>query len=163
MNGRLWLRRLQFWAAVFGILGFWVVLFKVIWDVRRDIKSVQKSIEAVEDRSERSQLRLVYPINGSTVELTDWVRGSTPYSERNHYIVVTPVETGDDWVQDIPVKVSTGGVLTGRASFGTAAAGPEKRFLVRAMASRSALSAGPLIQVPEDAIFSEAIIVTRRR
>lgn len=128
-----------------------------------DVKSVQQDVERVEEQTMRSQFKISYPLNGNIVDLTDLVRGNTPYFDRNHYIVVTPLETGDDWIQEGIIKVYTGGIWIGRARFGTATAGPGKKFIVRAIATKSKLPAGILIEMPEDAIFSDSIEVIRKK
>ncbi len=163
MDRKHLVERVQFWAAVATIMGLFVLLFQVIWGLRGDIKKMREDVKRVEEQTEKSQFRIIYPINGGTVELTDLVRGTTPYPNKNHYIVVTPLETGDDWVQDSPVKIYTGGLWTGRVRFGTAAAGVGRKFIVRAIATKSKLQPKPLTEMPEDAVFSEAVTVIRRK
>jgi hypothetical protein len=81
----------------------------------------------------------------------------------NHYIVVTPIETGSDHIQDKPVSIYAGGLFTGETRFGQGDLGIGEKFIVRVLASKSSLTPNILPKVPEDAIFSEPIIVTRRK
>lgn len=147
-------------AAILSVYIAYVGLSEQIGTVGMTASSTEETIKKF---TEANQFRITYPANGGIVELTDIVRGITPYSNRNHYIVVTPIETGDDWVQDGPVKISTGDVWTGRARFGTAAVGAGKGFVIRAIATNFTLSPGTLIEVPADAIFSESVAVTRKK
>ena len=137
--------------------------FKVIWDVRNEMRSVKESVENVEKQTAKIQFRISYPVNGNFVELTSLVIGSAPYSNRNYYIVVTPLKTGDNWIQDAPVMINIGNSWTGHAKFGNAAVGQGEKFVVYAIATISKLNSGPLNEVPKDAIFSEPVTVIRKK
>lgn len=127
------------------------------------ILPLMKSVGRVEKGVMARQFRITAPIDGAAAGLTESIRGETPFSEMTHYIVVTPVKTGDNWVQPGPVQVSASGLWIGRATFGEAAVGAGEQFIVRALATKSILVEGALGKVPEDAIFSESITVTRKR
>lgn len=103
------------------------------------------------------------PVNGANVELTETIRGETPHNQMNHYIVVTP-STGENWIQQGLVTISAGGSWTGFAKFGEATVGVREKFIVRCVATKFTLTAGPLKQeqMPLDAIFSESITVIRK-
>src|SRR4030042_5711977 len=98
-------RRVIFWAAIANILAFIVPIIIFVYQIKKDIKEVQKGIERIEDLTVMNQFLITNPKNGADVELTDIIQGRTPYLNKNHYIVVTPIKTGDDFVQDGPVKV----------------------------------------------------------
>lgn len=147
-------------TILFGLLN----LRKRVATIQVDLQEVGSRVELVEKRILAGQFTVTTPVNGATVEMIDFIRGNTPLSGMNHYIVVTPLKTGDDWVQEKRATVS-GGIWSGRAKFGTAAVGAGEQFVVRALATKSTLSPGPLteVEVPEDAIFSEPITVTRKK
>jgi hypothetical protein len=163
------------WADKWGILvqvigiivglpialgSLYVGLYIPIHDVGTIVSSTEQAVKRL---TEANQFRINYPANGGVVDSTDIVRGITPYPNRNHYIVVTPIKGGGDWVQEGPMKISTGNVWIGRAIFGAAAVGAGEGFVIRAIATNSTLSPGTLIEVPEDAIFSESVVVTRKK
>jgi hypothetical protein len=147
-------------VAVIGVIIAYVGLSMQIHNVGTTASSTE---QAVKKLAEANQFRITYPANGGIVDSTDIVRGITPYPNSNHYIVVTPIKGGGDWVQEGPMKISTGNVWIGRAIFGAAAVGAGEGFVIRAIATNSTLSPGTLNEVPEDAIFSESIVVTRKK
>lgn len=130
--------------------------------VRVVLEGVDARVEQVENRMLQADFRIMYPQYGATVDATDIVKGHTPYGDMNHYVVISPLQTGDDWLQDSPVKVFSGGTWTARARFGTAAEGAGEQFVVRLLATRATLAAGPLLGVPKDAVFTESVVVTRK-
>jgi hypothetical protein len=102
------------------------------------------------------------PRESERVGLRVEVRGRTPFTTLRHYIVVTPLATGDVWVQTSPVtSVTPGGTFLGLAQLGTASDGGEQRFTIQVLATRSVLRAGPLVVVPSDARFSPPVTVIR--
>lgn len=159
-------RPIEIWHLIVAILALLVAIYvggrRTVIVIQSNIAEVGNRVKAVEKTILANQFTITDPDDNATVDLTDLVRGKTPFSKMNHYIVITPLKTGDDWVEDGPVKVYTGGLWTGRAQFGTAAATAGEQFIVRALATKSTLSPGPLTEVPEDAIFSESITVTRK-
>jgi hypothetical protein len=94
--------------------------------------------------------------------MIELIRGETPFSGMHHYIIVTPVKIRTDFVEG-EANVSPGGFWSGQAKFGEAAVGAGEKFVVRALATNSRLSPGPLTEVPKDAIFSGSITVTRKK
>lgn len=113
------------------------------------------------ERLEQVLFTINQPTNNSFVEPFDTVSGRTPFLKLNHYILVTALKTGDTWVMDGHVNVSTEGSWTGGAKFGTAGTGSGK-FIIQAVATKSVLAPGLLTSVPGDAKYSEPITVTRK-
>lgn len=107
-------------------------------------------------------LSITVPVEGATVEQTEVIYGKTSFPEMNHYIVVTPLKTGDRWIQDEPVTINVNGTWTGLAKFGESTVGAGENFRVQGIAIKSTLSPGQLTSVPPDAIFSGPIKVTRK-
>lgn len=149
-----------FIVVVIGVIIAYVGLSMQIHNVGTTASSTEQTVKKL---AEANQFKITYPANGGIVDLTDMVRGVTPYSKKNHYIVVTSIETGGDWVQDGPMKISIGDAWTGRAIFGTASVGAGEGFVIRAIATNSTLSPGTLTEVPGDALFSESVVVTRKK
>jgi len=163
-------RIILFWIAVAGfIVAVLTLIVNIIslggrvTNIQVIVKDTQESVKRVEEEVLSRRFVITTPVEGVTVDFTDIVSGVTPFPNKNNYIVVTPLKTGDDWVQDGPVKISGDGLWTGRAQFGTGEAGVGEKFLVRAIATQATLSPGPLTQVPEDAVFSGSITVTRKQ
>lgn len=160
-------RRAIILAIVGAIVGISIAIFFHL--LREGISNVQSGVEEVGSRVERvqksiqaRQFKITFPADGATVERTNLIRGETPFPEMNHYVVVIPVKTMDNWVQPGPVSVSASGLWSGSATFGAAAVGAGEQFIVRALATKSMVSEGTLAKVPGDAIFSESITVTRK-
>ena len=173
----IWLNKIREWAdtwlKLFQVIGVIITFIGVIAAVyfgyvglSKQISNVEITASSTEETirkfTEAEQFVITYPSSGDVVDLTDMVQGITPYSKRNHYIVVTPIEIGGDLIQDSPVKISAGNVWTVPVRFGTPAVGAGKKFVIRAIATNSTLSPGALIKIPEDAIFSESVVVTRK-
>lgn len=152
-------------ALFVGIVGVAVAIYfglrETVIVIRSDIEGVSTRVERVEKSILEQRFVITAPTDDSNVGLHDVVRGQTPFADMNHYIVVTPLKVGGDWVQEGPVKVY-GGLWSGRAKFGSAAVGEGEKFVIRALATKSKLSSGTLSEVPDDAIFSEPVTVTRR-
>jgi len=90
------------------------------------------------------------------------IKGTTPYLDRNHYIVVT-APTRDKFVEDGPLMVSGWGAWGGHARFGNASAGRGQFYVVQVMATRASLSTGPMTGTPSDAVYSNPVMVERRQ
>ena len=80
-------------------------------------------VDQMDESIKRDQLAVTYPTNNAVVEIIDLVQGITPYEDMNHYIVITPVDSGVDFIQEGPVNVIEGGSWHGIARFGTAGGG----------------------------------------
>lgn len=133
------------------------------------IATDQSQREYIRSEAERvrfnllAKFKITNPSYGDSVDLFDLIQGKTPFMGMNHYIVVTPLKTGGDFIQDVPAKVSSDGSWIGRAKLGTAEVGVGEKFAVRVIATKSTLSPGQLIPVPEDAFSSDSITVTRKK
>lgn len=103
------------------------------------------------------------PVDGGQVALNDIIRGTTPCSGMNHYVVVTPPD-GANWVQNRgPLSIDPVGSFISQAQFGEGSLGIGDRFLVRILVTATVVSSGQLRQLPGDTIFSEAVSVTRAK
>ena len=157
--------KISIWQLVVGCVGMIIMLLGLglsYLSLQSNVTRVDTHVDRLQKDVKATQFTIIEPSDRALVPLTGLVRGRTPFKHKNHYIVVRPLKTGDDWVQDGPVKVSLSGVWTGTARFGEAGVGAEEEYMVRALATKSNLLSGPLAEVPGDAIFSESIIVTRQ-
>jgi hypothetical protein len=116
----------------------------------------------VEKQILRKDFKITSPLNGDRVDKNEFIQGETPFLGMHHYVIVTPVKIGTDWVQE-EAKVSFGGLWSGKAILGAAAVGVGEKFVIRALATNTTLPPGPLTEVPKDAIFSELITVKRNQ
>jgi len=125
------------------------------------VKQVDLRVKDVERFTAGAQLVITSPGDGGSVGLTEVIQGTTPYPNMRHYIIVTPLEVGGDWVQDGIVTISGAGTWTARAQFGTGDVGVGKRFMIRVMATNSIVDRPKLRGQPPDAVFSQPITVVR--
>ena len=70
------------------------------------------------------------------------VEGTTPFADLKHYVIVTP-QQGDEFVQEI-ASLSGNSFTVARCVFGNANAGVGQRFVIRVIATRAKLNAGPV-------------------
>ncbi len=111
-----------------------------------------------------NQIVITSPTDGAEVAFDDKILGTTPFPEMNHYIVVTPVKIGTAFVQDNPASANrVRGTFSGTARFGGAEVGVGEQFIVRVVATRSKLPAGPLTHEPDDAVPSNSVTVRRKK
>lgn len=150
------------------IIGIIIILFcgvlLIIHRGQMPTELAQPPIASTKEHRTIKLLKINYPNNDSFVELTDIINGNTPFygiDSRNHYIIVTPLTTGDDFVQDGLVNISLDGSWSGYSKFGNAG-DVGKRFLVRVIATKSNLAPGPLTKKPEDGMFSDGVKVIRK-
>jgi hypothetical protein len=101
-------------------------------------------------------------LGGGVVGMRGAIYGQSPYPHRNNYVVVSPIKTGDNFVQSGPLNVGLDGSWSSSATYGSAAVGTGEEFMVRALATDAALSAGPLSNIPKDAVFSRPVVVVRK-
>lgn len=107
-----------------------------------------------------AQFTITNPADNARVGPTEIVSGLTPFPDLAHYIVITP-EEGGYWIQE-KTGVDNNGVWTGTAHFGTGSVGLNQRFIVRGLATRDGdIKAGRRQTLPQDAVLSRAIVVTR--
>lgn len=129
---------------------------------RSAVSDVDKRVVQVQKLAAASQFVITSPPESGSVAFTDLLRGTTPYPNLRHYIVITPMSVGADWVQDDVAAVS-GNIWSGRGRFGEADAGIGEKFLVRILATSSRIAPGQLHVVPPDGIFSQPTTVVRTR
>jgi len=90
-----------FWIAIAAnlaaIAGFFILLVRFAHELNPRIQSVGESIVRVEKRLLSEQLAITEPEDGDSVLLDGYMRGTTPVPGMNHYVVVTPLGTGDAW------------------------------------------------------------------
>ena len=159
-------RRGRFITLIFGFLGIIAAIIAIYLSylgISNKVSALDRRVESVETNVLAGRFMIISPSDGAGVELTDIVRVKTPFPQLNHYLVITPLKTGDDWVQDNPTKPDLAGSWVGTARFGTGDAGAGEKFLVRALATSSTIPPGPLKYVPPDAVYSESITVTRQK
>jgi hypothetical protein len=112
---------------------------------------------------QQNRLSIISPKDGEEVDITSIVSGKTPYADRSHYIVVTPVRTGETWIMKKLDDPDDEGTWTGIAFFGDEKNGGGQKFIVRVFATAdSKIPEGKLKDLPRDAVFSAAITVKRR-
>lgn len=146
-------------AAVLGYLN----LSRQVSNVGNKVTEVGNRVEKVERDVLSEQLIIISPRDDESVDLTSVVKGKTPYADKNHYIIVTPLKTNEDFVQDRPIRPDSSGSWAGTAVFGTGDVGLGERFLVRVLATSHVIPPGKLLDVPSDAVPSQSITVTRRK
>ena len=105
---------------------------------------------------------ITYPADGAIVNMHEKVQGKTPYIELNHYIVVTPIANGTDYIQDGPANVTSNGRFVGTAAFGTMGVQGPQQFIVRVIATKATLLS-PSDKIPQDSKISSSITVNRIR
>jgi len=110
-----------------------------------------------------SQLKIIEPKAGSLVDIGDTVLFVSPYSNLNHYVIVTPLRSPTRWVVDGPLRVEAGVQQHGKARFGDTQAGQGERFSIQILATATLHNAGPLEPLPPDQRLSPAVLVTRAR
>ncbi|MGO9374675.1 MAG: hypothetical protein ACLQBD_21605 [Syntrophobacteraceae bacterium] len=138
-------------------------LFVMILGLPAAYFGIMFKVEGLKNDVLASRFRIIDPTDGAVVPQEVFIRGTTPFSGMNHYIIVTPIKTGDDIVQGGNLKVSSSGLWSGNAEIGSAGVGAGQQFRVVTVATKFRLPAGPITEMPKDAIFSESIIVTRQR
>ena len=151
-------------AKIATILGgiIAILMFLIAFSsLKKDVRIVQVGIEEVKQQTLKSQLKIISPINGALVESSILIQGETPYLDKNHYTIITPLKAGGDFVQEGPLQISSSGLWSGIAYFGSAAVGIGEKFAIRIITTNMKLSSGHLSNIPKDAIISESITVKR--
>lgn len=161
------------WARIIALIGLTLVFLGLIaaiittyfsyLSISSKVAALDRHVESVETHILAGRFIIISPSDGAIVDLTDIVRIKTPFSQLNHYLIITPLKTGDDWVQDNPPKPDVAGSWVGTARFGSGDAGAGDKFLVRALATSATVPPGLLKSVPPDAVYSESITVTRQK
>lgn len=150
LTGRSALRTARI-AIVLGVIS----LAPTFWSLTRSNRVAAAELVA-------AQLTLTSLTNGAKVGINELVHGATPFPQRNHYVVVTPLRTGESWVQAL-ATLQADNTWTGNAQFGSGDLGINEKFTVRCLATEHDLQPGPLASqpLPSDAVFSPAVTVTR--
>jgi hypothetical protein len=131
-----------------------------LYFVAREANDLGTEVEQVGRSLQSNTFIITAPRNDERVNLDVVVRGQTPFVGMHHYIVVT-AGTGDAFVQPGEATVSQAGTFKGQARLGEAGAGGGEAFTLRVLATKDALSEGPLTRVPDDALFSSSVTVVR--
>jgi hypothetical protein len=152
---RAWGLLVAFGSLIIGVASLMVA----VDGLKIQMKQVGSDIE---EQSLTRQFLVTSPTDSTEVSHTEVITGLTPFAKLKHYIVVTPTRVGNDWVQANQVKIF-GSQWSGLATFGTTEIQGSERFILRALATDSVLAAGPIHKIPADAIFSDPVIVIRRR
>ena len=144
---------LEIASMVITIIGF-------VATIILGILPLHERMDRMEEAVLLKHFAITYPVNDTIVESSEVINGRTPFLTLNHYILSAPMETNDVYVQDGPLKVSTGGRWVVVVKFDNADAG--KKFLVQAVATKAVLPHGLLTKPPGDALYSEAITLVKR-
>lgn len=162
---QLCVARRQLWLQLVGVVVGLAALFLAISQILQTKDRVEKArdeIAEVQEKVLQSHFKILQPRDGAEVEFRELIRGITPFLDMNNYIIVTPIGR-DAFVESDSLKIGPGGEFSGFAKIGHADAGGGERFLIRVLATKSKLKPGLLSEVPEDAIFSQVVVVTRKR
>ncbi len=145
------------------IIGVFVGTLALIAAVVIGVISVRRESQRAESRYAQSQLNITFPLEGSSVRLSQKIRDATPYLNRNHYLLITAVGTGSVRVE--PISVTSDGSFRAEVKFGDSppdlAPGNEEEFAIRVLATSDRLEPGDFSKAPDDAILSEPITITR--
>jgi hypothetical protein len=125
-----------------------------------DDASIAKPITVRRSKANK-QVMITVPVGGATVGLEERVSGTTPFSDLNHYIIVTPLKVGTPYVQAQPATVSNG-TFNGQARLGGTSVGVDDQFSIQIVATKAILAPGPLNKPPEDAVKSNSVNVIRK-
>jgi hypothetical protein len=106
------------------------------------------------------QLHVAQPEEDALVGPYELAAGKTPYGDRSHYLLVTPIETGKQYLQG-PMLVAQDGTWSGVAVFGDGKAGCGQTFGLLAIATKESLTPGEAREWPADAPASSQVAVTR--
>src|ERR1700682_3553835 len=90
--------------------------------MQTDVSKVQASVGAVQTTVQSlvppKALSISPAGSGGNVGATETVRGTTPFADRNIYVIVVPAINGVAWVQDGPATKGPGGEGIGTARSG---------------------------------------------
>ncbi|MGD1046189.1 MAG: hypothetical protein ABR936_12850 [Bacteroidota bacterium] len=161
--------KFQIYGFIIAFLALVVAVIMMLVTLRKESAAIQSDVFEIGNRVERvqkdvlaRQFRIVDPVDDAIVDRTCMIRGKSPFPGMKNYIVVTPLKVGGDVVQNGPLRVSPSGLWVGEAILGSAEVGAGEKFLIRCIATDSALTEGTLTKIPNDAIFSESITVIRK-
>lgn len=159
-------------AAVWACVATWIAAVAALVAVYLAVKQFPKATSEVAKASQgvsriesavvNNRFIITSPAEGDHVTIGEVVTGLTPYTNRNHYIIVTPLKVGDSYVQE-RATVRPDGTWSGPAKFGSGDVGVGERFLVRCAATAGELRTGTMGSqpLPPDLQFSSPVTVTR--
>ena len=142
-------------------LSIWILIVGAILAVIAFL-SLKHDYEKIHEDVIQTRFRIISPADKSEVSLSVKIEGETPYPDFNHYIIISPVNSGDDFVQSKAVVVSQG-LWVGMARFGDGPNGIGQEFIVRCAATKSTIREGSNPVFPQDVKFTPAITVTRTK
>jgi hypothetical protein len=154
------------WAFVLRILAHVTAIVAsivAVWRVLPTITTTEHRVEQLGASVARGQFTVEVPRDGDTVGLASIARGTTPYLDRNLYIVVTSLESGRNYVMADHVAIHPGGLWAGTATYGEMDVGIGETYFVRCFATTETVRPGELARLPTDGIFSMPVTVTRTR
>jgi hypothetical protein len=127
-------------------------------DVQGNLKAVQSGVRQI---AQGTAFAITTPQRHTRVGETEVIRGTTPFPDRIHYLLVTAGVNDVSWVQALPATVSRDGVWSGTAKFGEGDVGVQQRYVVRCLATNESLQPGRLAKIPADALLSDPVTVLR--
>lgn len=101
------------------------------------------------------------PNGGDGVGPTVPIRGVSPLTQYDHYVLVTASKTGTRYVVGGPFRPSADGIFHSGARFGAGELGVGEEFSIEVVATAARLYEGELSKLPDDANTSLAVTVTR--
>lgn len=156
-------RRSNFYAICTLIIAFVGMTCAVI-STCAQLRSVQRDVSAVDAHiatlGAAPQFVIVSPKDGADVTMNEPVLVATPYRNMMHYVVVTPIVGGGDYIQN-GGTLNNAPIWSGTAQFGVPNAGSGERFLVRVLVTNIHFDPGPLPAIPKDSVLSAPITVRR--
>jgi len=110
------------------------------------------------------QFEIKSPLDSDSVGRIVYVKGKSPYINRNHYLIVAPEGKGD-FISDASVIMSSDGSFVVNATLGSAAQGIGEQFSLRVIATEILLSRDQIRNnsIPLDAFTSNSVTVMRSR
>ncbi len=154
-------------AAISGIIAAIAALITALYTVgilgdshaTRD-ELPQQRIET-QLTTETIMLQIKIPRQGDKVGLSEIVSGVTTIRDRNLYLVVIPMLTGDKYIVDGPLHMDLTGAWSGRARFGEGKKGIGERFVVSIIATDLILNERVLDNLPPNSQIFNSIEVER--
>lgn len=164
LGTRSWVVWLDTLAKIAGILTLFAAILALTL-IFFETRKIREGVQQLQQATASNQFAIISPKTGDIVDPSLVLIGRTPHPEMNHFLVATPVKSRTGVVQDGPVQVSANGVWFGIAQLGSTAVGEGESFMISCVATTTRLSSGPLPPngIPKDAVFSEPVIVTRKK
>jgi hypothetical protein len=120
------------------------------------ILKVENKVEKVGTELSSLRLKIYEPKDQSTLDSNYCVvKGNNPFGDKNVYILVMPLSTNQQYI----VSAVTQGYFTLSIKIGENYS--KGMFNIVLMATKNQINAGPMISIPQDAIWSENILIER--